>query len=130
MRVVVTAHAVERYRDRVRPALDLPDARRELETLIDRVGEFGVQPDWHTHRDVRVDRWLWLGGDVVLPCVAGRAVTCLDRRSRAPEYVEARRRHRRRRRHVHRTPPLDPAGARRARKARRVRERVPGAEAA
>lgn len=99
MDVRLSRHAVERYRDRLRPALSLPAAKRELQRLASTQGVLvSERPEWCCSDHGR-GGFLLLGDDVCLPVAldAGRvalALTCLVRGD-LPE-GERRRRNRRR----------------------------------
>ncbi len=69
MIVHVTNHAVERYVERVRPGLDVVQARSELRTLLQAMGVQCDRPDW-LPVDTRTDRvYIALGDDIVAACV-------------------------------------------------------------
>lgn len=79
-RIQVAQHAVDRFVERVRPALDIGEARHELERLIDQCGQLGERPDWQDDRaDFDGDRWLWIGPDICLPVQNQLAITVLVR---------------------------------------------------
>ena len=66
--VTLSAHCVDRFHERFRPALDMVRARLELEMLIDH-GEIAEEPpDWMA-RTMRqnADAYLIVGNDLVLP---------------------------------------------------------------
>lgn len=97
----ISDHAVERFRERVRPALDLDDARRELLRLT-QVAEIIAPPEWAQMSDDRADGAVLLSDDVCLLVSYLRenrpvAVTCVFRgwcgsRERAARNRERRRR--------------------------------------
>ena len=66
--VLVSRHAAERYRRRVRPGLDLDAARAELERLRATSEISTVAPGW-LHAAEPAVRYLLLGEDIVLPVV-------------------------------------------------------------
>jgi hypothetical protein len=78
-RIQVSQHAVDRFVERVRPALDVGEARHELERLIDQCGQIGDRPDWQDHRADLCERWLWIGPDICLPVQRDLAITVLVR---------------------------------------------------
>ena len=99
--VTFSAHAVERYRDRLRPALPIDQAKLELErisahSVIDPDG-----PDWMSEeRKSRNDSFLEIG-DAAFPLETSWdgsslvAKTCLVRGSLSPEARDRRNRIRR-----------------------------------
>lgn len=82
MYITTTKHAIERYRERVRPELSHSEARAALDRTIDGLEPESCEP-WPgcTHREN--DMWLRVhDGDVALPVEYDRsgrafAVTCL-----------------------------------------------------
>lgn len=105
-------HAVERFQQRVRPALALPDAREELVHLA-LVAELATEPPaWHAACCAQLAPWYLVIGDVVLPLKphwaepdALIATTCLARGERSADV----RRRRRDGRHVSRRRSRRPA---------------------
>jgi hypothetical protein len=101
----LTRHAVERFQERVRPALEFADAETELAKLA-LVGELiNEPPRWHADRCAQIAPWYLVIGDVLLPLNAHRsdpgefvATTCLTRGT----YSDDARRRRRNRRRSHR----------------------------
>ena len=95
----LTQHAVARYRERVRPALDADQVRRELLALLELAGDPGPPPEWvHAAADP-CHAYLELADGVALGLKAnGRtrwdAVTVFVRGGEAESY----RRHRARKR--------------------------------
>jgi hypothetical protein len=85
--VLVSKHAAEQYRDRVRPGLEVDAARAELERLRE-AGEMStVAPEWLNAANPAL-HYLLLGEDVVLPILAQGdgwvATTCVTRRTVTP----------------------------------------------
>src|SRR4051794_30143291 len=84
--IQLTRHAVERFQERVRPALQFADAEAELAKLA-LFGElFDRPPRWHADTCAQVAPWYLVIGDVLLPLKAhcsqpGEfvATTCLTR---------------------------------------------------
>lgn len=72
MIVRVTNHAVERYQERVRPALDRQGAFDELVRLLRAAGDVVEDlPVWAHHTeddDVKFDAVAMLGPDIAAPC--------------------------------------------------------------
>ncbi len=65
----MSAHAVEQYQQRVKPALDLDAARGELERLVGVAQVTAVEPRWvHAANPARF--YLLIGDAVALPLVA------------------------------------------------------------
>ena len=64
--VLVSRHAADQYRDRVRPGLDIDAARAELERLRDTGEVSSVAPEWLNAANP-APHYLLLGKDVVLP---------------------------------------------------------------
>jgi hypothetical protein len=83
--VVLTAHALERYRGRVSRFDDLRAATVELMKLIGMFGSFGVKPNWthESHVPEPASTYLLVGADIALPVLrrptAWVAVTCVSR---------------------------------------------------
>jgi tRNA C32,U32 (ribose-2'-O)-methylase TrmJ len=98
--IQLSQHAVERFQQRVRPALSLLDAERELAQLA-LAGELIPEPPaWHAATCAQIAEWYLVIADVVLPLKqhwSDRdvlvATTCLARGERSAEA-----RHRRRQR--------------------------------
>lgn len=107
--VRLTYHAVDRYIERVRPALAPRLARRDLLTLIAGIGSISASsPAWYAHH-APADAFLLLGGDIVLPLLTTPrgylAVTCITRGSLPASLREARNRDSAARRHRRRIKP-------------------------
>ena len=111
-KVVVSAHAVEQYRDRVKPGLDPDAARAELEHLR-ALGHVPAEPPGWVNPARPAAYYLLLGDQIVLPLApqadAWVATTCVTRRTLTPRRraaksartasLAARKRARRRTRH-------------------------------
>ena len=65
--VKISAHATERFRDRVRPALGLHDARAELERLIPSGVISSHPPAWLAARQQQLASFYLNIGDITLP---------------------------------------------------------------
>jgi hypothetical protein len=100
--VELTAHAVQRYQQRVRPALSLEAAADEL-ARVALVGEITTEPPtWHLRSCAQVAPYYLSVADVLLPLTPHRgrpgllvATTCLVKGSLSPDarrYRTARRR--------------------------------------
>jgi len=76
--VAVSAHAVERYRERFRPALDAAQADADLRRLLSSHGAWEGRPEWASGQSAG---WWLVAGEVAFPVerAGGRffAVTCL-----------------------------------------------------
>ena len=85
--VVMSRHAADQYRDRVRPGLDIDAARAELERLRDTGEVSSVAPEWLNAANP-APHYLLLGKDVVLPVLPQGdgwvATTCVARPSVTP----------------------------------------------
>jgi hypothetical protein len=93
MQVTFTAHAVDRYIERVKPCLGPARARVECMGLA-LIGEVvPVSPDWIGCDDKANDGYL-VCGDVCFPLRGGLAVTCLTR-GLVSDRVRAAKNHRR-----------------------------------
>jgi hypothetical protein len=85
-RVTLSNHCVNRFHERVRPALEVLHARAQLEYLIEHGKIEKAPPDWmaRTMRQ-KADAYLVVGTDLVLPLVAAGplgemvAKTCISR---------------------------------------------------
>ena len=100
--VQLSRHAVERFQERVRPALGFPEAEDELARLTLAAELAAEPPAWHAASCAQIAPWYLVVGDVVLPLKQHRtepdvlvATTCLARGERSED---ARRRLRARRR--------------------------------
>ena len=98
----LTRHAIERFQERVRPALDLADAADELARLVLVADLIDRPPEWHARACAQVAPWYLVIGDVLLPLKTRcsepgelTATTCLAR-GEPSENVRRRRRDRRR----------------------------------
>lgn len=100
--VELTAHAVQRYHQRVRPALSLEAAADEL-ARVALVGEITTEPPaWHLRSCAQIAPYYLRVADVLLPLTPHRgqpdvlvATTCLAKGSLSPDarrYRTARRR--------------------------------------
>jgi len=82
--IVLSAHGIERFRDRVRPALDLPHAEQELRELIAHGQVCSDPPGWVAERQRQRAAFYLLVGDCVFPMDPSRVeptslciLTCL-----------------------------------------------------
>lgn len=89
-RVCLSRHCVERYLERVKPALSFGQAVEDLQGLLSRCASLAERPGWirpeqDEARQGEICRWLLLSDDIALPVVRssnGRMdviVTCLAR---------------------------------------------------
>lgn len=100
--IVLSAHAVERFRDRVRPALALDQAAAELERLIDDGRVRNYAPRWVADRQHQRAAFYLVVGDLVFPMDPShrdqttlRVLTCLARGHISPAARRAKNRRRR-----------------------------------
>jgi hypothetical protein len=79
--VRLTRHAIVRYQERVKPALDLEQAETELRWLLPLMERKRVPPAWidPERLEREPDVWLVLGGDIALPMYSAQITTCLTR---------------------------------------------------
>jgi hypothetical protein len=110
--VRVSAHAVEQYRERVKPGLESDAARAELERLC-MLGRIRTEPPGWVNPARPAAYYLLLGDEIVLPlapqahvwvattCVAERTLTAARRAAKSARKASlaARKRARRRTRH-------------------------------
>lgn len=94
-RVYLSRHAVERYHERVRPALSPERVREEMREVLRQGERLLTPPEWLLEasslaRELAADWWLVLGDSIVLPIAQGRAVTCLTRSDFGELYRERR----------------------------------------
>ena len=86
-RVTVSAHAVEQYRDRVKPGLDPDAARAELERLRT-LGRVQTEPPGWVNPARPAAYYLLLGDQIVLPLAPQAdtwvATTCVAQRTLTP----------------------------------------------
>lgn len=78
----ITEHAIERYIERVRPALDKDAARAEVTRMCASVAVITtVIPEWIApwRRHKGTDAYLMLGEDIAMPMTGDTALTCLTR---------------------------------------------------
>lgn len=104
--VRLRAHAVDRYIERVKPALDRPAAVEDLARLVQACARIDGAPGWMRGGDLsrlvsEFAQWLWIGDDVALPLLPSDdggflAVTCVAR-GHISESAQAHRAHMRRR---------------------------------
>lgn len=113
--IELSPHAIGRYQERIKPALSLEQAERELVLVLDHASVTHERPSWYSvegepsRYQAPVDAFLMLGQDISFPlritsqghyaaitCVA-RSVLSPEARARANEQAR-----RRRRRAVHR----------------------------
>ena len=98
----LSTHAVERFQQRARPALDPDDALDELARLV-LVGEVvDTPPGWHARACAQIAPWYLVVADVLLPLKEHLvepdvlvATTCLVRGDRSADVRHRRRAHRR-----------------------------------
>ena len=85
--VMVSAHAVEQYRDRVKPGLEPDAARAELEHLR-ALGQVRTEPPGWVNPARPAAYYLLLGDEIVLPLApeadAWVATTCVTKRTLTP----------------------------------------------
>jgi len=85
--VIVSSHAVEQYRDRVKPGLDPDAARAELEHLRT-LGHVQTEPPGWVNPARPAAYYLLLGDQIVLPLApqadAWVATTCVSQRTLTP----------------------------------------------
>jgi hypothetical protein len=64
--IAATNHAVERYRDRVRPGYSFADARRDLLNVAEAAGTISDEaPSWVVESDLEADRrYMKIGDDI------------------------------------------------------------------
>lgn len=76
--LILSRHAVQRYQDRVRPALDLDQVEAELRRILPLEGRFtAMPPEWVDSEDS--DGWVLLGDDIAFVVQADHVFTCLTR---------------------------------------------------
>jgi hypothetical protein len=88
--VRLTRHAIRRYQERVKPALDFGQAEDELRRLLPLMDRKRVPPAWidPERLEREADVWLGLGGEIALPTYAGLITTCLTRSEPSEEARE------------------------------------------
>lgn len=86
-----TAHAQDRYIERVRPGLTRGQANEQLERLRPCMQLKTEPPEWaFSAVEASNEAWLWLGDDVAFPVESGWALTCLTKGT-IPKKTRARR---------------------------------------
>lgn len=98
MRIALTEHAIERYVERVKPHLELAEARAELERLADMCPGPSEPPAHLRERRDDADAFAEIAPGIWLVLLNGRALTCLTNAGLS----EAARRNRNRRKAEHR----------------------------
>jgi hypothetical protein len=104
--VEVTEHAIKRYGERVRPALDDSQLEAEVLRVVHDVGEVSWHPlGWCVADDAKTVGWIHVGPDIAFPLQFHWsrlgvlvATTCLTRGSFGEDMREARNRRARDRR--------------------------------
>lgn len=93
----VSDHAVERFQERVKPALDLDAARTELEALV-RAAEkpSSEQPNWHV-KAVPCSLYLHLSDGIACTVKDETVTSVLTRASEAPDAKAAKKREKKKR---------------------------------
>lgn len=80
MEFAISQHAVELFREQIRPALDFEAAATELARLAAAGQVARVPPGWaQTSEDHTTDGWVLIGDAIALPVAGGLATTCLVR---------------------------------------------------
>lgn len=130
MSVSLSEHAVERYQERVKPALSREQAMADVVRVLALADRRGAAPAWVTsERDAH--EWRVLADDIAFPVRDGVVVTCLTRSQPGDVLREERSeggpRHRRRRKNAPGYRTEHGKVAREARRRRReLQERVDG----
>lgn len=94
----VTRHAVERWQERVRPALDLDQCRAELLALVRAAGQpSSEQPAWHT-RAVPNSLYLNISDGIACTVQDGSVTTVLTRGEEAAGHRQAKKARQKKRR--------------------------------
>jgi hypothetical protein len=104
----ISVHAVQRYRERVKPALDPAQCKAELEALL-AMAEESERPDWAGGEARPGARYRLLADGIVAALVGGRVATVMTRGSMGEAMRRERNRYKARRRRAKRT-----AGSKRA----------------
>lgn len=76
---VLSAHAIERYCERVKPALEVPQVIAELERLFAATEATSVCPGWAPADGRHTDEWIVIADAIVFPVIGPLIVTCLTR---------------------------------------------------
>ncbi|MGA7396861.1 MAG: hypothetical protein WBW62_05370 [Solirubrobacterales bacterium] len=106
LQVLLSEHAIERFRERFRPALSLAKAAVELRWLVGKAGTVSNrQPKWASiENEAAPDAFLTIGEDLILLLKLGNgrmtAVTCLCRGTIRKSERNKRRNGRRSRKHL------------------------------
>jgi hypothetical protein len=82
--VELSDHAIQRWRERVRPGLTFKQAEEDLAQMLEAHGEWADgAPDWldHHYQDARS---LTLGDGIAIPVLGGVAVSCVARAAYSP----------------------------------------------
>lgn len=104
-KLFIIEHAVERYQERVKPALDRPQALAELRQLLPSATLTSSRPSWVISGAPRPrPEWVVLTDSIVFPVMRGALVTCLTRGEVGTEMRLEHRRERRERRERDRQP--------------------------
>lgn len=77
-RLHLCRHAVERYQERVRPALGLAQVLSELDRVLRHATVTRERPEWATGSNAATE-WVVLTDSICFPVVGADLVTCLTR---------------------------------------------------
>ena len=87
----VSSHAIERYRERVKPALDFDPAKLELEALLEIAGPFETEPpEWMRGEQPENDGFIELSDGIVAAIQGGYVATILTRSGASSVYRQRR----------------------------------------
>jgi hypothetical protein len=93
----LTNHAVDRYIERVKPALDRDAARSELQALVRAAGEpSSEQPEWHA-REVPCSLYLEISDGIVATVQEQAVTSVITRGGSGPDAKERRKREKKKR---------------------------------
>lgn len=116
-------HTIERYGERVKPALTREQIATELVGMLAGAELVTEMPAWITGTE-RADEWVLLTDAIVFPVIAGRITTCLTRGEVGAEIRVVRAQERRERRERDGRPGARKKHGKVARDARNARRRV------
>lgn len=75
----LTAHAVDRYQERVKPALTFDAAKAEVERLVELAEFTTVEPGWTSYGLRPPDGWLIACDSIAFPVMSKSVLTCITR---------------------------------------------------
>lgn len=117
MNYTLTRHAIERYIERVKPALNERAAEKELSILVDAAGEAGPKPTWlYLPPEVTqaADLYLTLSDGIAAPVAGALVLSVITRGGSNPTHRANKNKSRAKRRAARKKPAFKPGRGREA----------------